>query len=496
MTNFIYDIYFILPEIYLATSTLLLLIYGVLSSGSKDLGYPLLSRSIAFLSVQTLSFTSILILTFPYLNSFSWNFFLVFNFYVLYSKVFIIFASVIWTCFSLDYIRKEQINSFEYWILILLTVVALLFILQVYDLLVMYLVIELQSLSFYVLASFKRSSEFSTEAGLKYFVLGAFSSAFLLFGSSLIYGLTGLTNFSDLNILFSGFLLENSFLVFGIFIGLIFLGSALFFKLSSAPFHMWSPDVYEGSPTSTTAFFSIFPKLVVITLLLRVFLISFYDFFPIWKNLFFLGAFLSLLFGSFGAFAQKKWKRFLAYSAITHIGFILIGFLSGENFGIFSIFMYLIVYIVTMFSIFSFIVNLRICEYPQQNQVRYIKEIMSFGSSNPLLAISLSLILFSMAGIPPLAGFFAKVFVILVGVQSGAYSLVLFSIVMSSLACFYYIRIIQSLYFLKVRKWPLFVPMNKKNTFILGTSCFFLLFYFLDIEFFSILITKITLTFT
>lgn len=148
-----------------------------------------------------------------------------------------------------------------------------------------------------------------------------------------------------------------------------------------------------------------------------------------------------------------------------------------------------------MFSIFSFIVNLRICEYPQQNQVRYIKEIISFGSSNPLLAISLSLILFSMAGIPPLAGFFAKVFVILVGVQSSVYSLVLFSIIMSSLACFYYIRIIQSLYFLKSIKWPLFVPMNKKNTFILGTSFFFLLFYFLDIELFSILITKITLTF-
>lgn len=145
----------------------------------------------------------------------------------------------------------------------------------------MYLVIEFQSLSFYVLASFKRSSEFSTEAGLKYFVLGAFASAFLLFGSSLIYGLTGLTNFSDFNILFSGFIFDNSFLTSGMFIGLIFLTSALFFKLSSAPFHMWSPDVYEGSPTSTTSFFSIFPKLAILTLLIRIFSITFYDFFPI-----------------------------------------------------------------------------------------------------------------------------------------------------------------------------------------------------------------------
>lgn len=496
MTNFIFDIYFILPEIYLTVSTLILLVYGVLNSGSKILGYPSLSKPVALLSIQTLFFMSILVSCFPYLNFFSWNFFLVSNFYVIYSKLFLIISGILWIGFSLVYIEKEKINSFEYWILTLLTIIALLFILQVYDLLIMYLTVELQSLSFYVLASFKRSSEFSTEAGLKYFVLGAFSSAFLLFGSSLIYGLTGLTSFSDLNILFSGFLLENSFIVSGMFTGLVFLASALFFKLSSSPFHMWSPDVYEGAPTSTTAFFSIFPKVVVITLLMRVFLISFHDFFSIWKNLFLSCAFFSLLFGSLGAFVQQKWKRFLAYSSITHVGFILIGFLSGESFSIFSIFMYLIIYMVTMFSIFSFLVSLRIYEYPQQSQVRYIKDLTNFGNSSPLLTISLTLVLFSMAGIPPLAGFFAKVFVILVGVQSSMYSLIIFSILMSSIACFYYIRIIQSLYFINTKKWPLFVPINKINAFILGLGCFFLFFYFLDIELFSILITKITLSFT
>lgn len=496
MTNYIFDIYCTLPELYLSVSILIVLVYGVLNSGSKTVGYPLLIKTVGLLSLQILSFTFILLINFPYLNFFSWNFFLLSNFYTFYSKTFLLISCFIWILFSFNYIKNQQINSFEYWILILLSILAIFFLLQAFDLLSMYLIIELQSLSFYVLSSFKRSSEFSTEAGLKYFVLGAFSSAFLLFGSSLIYGLTGLTNFSDLNLLFSGFLLENSFFLVGIFSGLIFLLSALFFKLSSSPFHMWSPDVYEGSPTSTTAFFSIFPKVVIITLLLRIYLISFHDFFVIFKSFFFLCAFLSLLFGVLGAFSQKKWKRFLAYSSINHIGFILIGFLSGEVFSIFSIFMYLYIYIITMFAIFSLLIDFKICEYPQLIQIRYIKEITNLGKVNPILGLSLALILFSMAGIPPLSGFFAKVFIILVGIQSGSYSIVIFAILMSSIACFYYIRIIQSMYFIKSSKWFLYIPISKINSFILGLSCFILLFYFLDIELFSILITRLALTFT
>lgn len=496
MTNFIFDIYIILPEIYLVICIFVLLIYGVLNGGSKIFGYPLMSKSVALLSIQVLLYTLTMLINFPYLNLFAWNFFIISNFYILYIKIFLLFAYIVWVLFSLNYIVKEKINSFEYWILSLLAILALFFILQTFDLLSMYLTIELQSLAFYVLASFNRSSEFSTEAGLKYFVLGAFSSAFLLFGSSLIYGLTGITNFGDFNILFSGFLIENSFLLTEIFIGLVFIVSALFFKLSASPFHMWSPDVYEGAPTSTTAFFAIFPKLIVITLLLRIFLFSFYDFFQIWKNIFLVCSFLSLLFGSMGAFLQNKWKRFLAYSSISHIGFILIGFLSGEIFGFFSIFMYILIYIITMFGIFSVLIDLRTFEYPYFSQVRYIKEIINFSKINNLLSISLTLILFSMAGIPPLSGFFAKVFIILTGIQNGAYSLIIFSISMSSIACFYYIRIIQSIYFLQLNKWPVYFPISKSNAYLIAISCLFILFYFLDIELFSILITRLTLTFT
>ena len=495
MTNFSFDIYSTLPEIYLTFATFIILIYGVLISVSQFWGYPLILLNTGILSIQVLFFTFLLILFFPYVNFFSWNFFITSNFFTLTSKLFVIIICIIWSTFSFNYLNKERINSFEYWVFILITILAFFIILQSCDLLLMYIAIELQSLSFYVLSSFNRSSEFSTEAGLKYFILGAFSSAFLLFGSSLVYGLTGITNFSDFRLLFSGFVFEDLILSPGVSMGLIFIASSLFFKLSAAPFHMWSPDVYEGSPTSTTAFFALFPKIVILTLLIRLFPLSFHDLYLIWKPFFTFSIFLSLLFGSFGALLQKKWKRFLAYSSINHIGFILLGFLTGENFGIFSVIMYIIIYIITTISIFSFLIDFKIYKYPRQTQVRYISSITNLVYNNPLLASSLTIIFFSMAGIPPLAGFFAKIFVILNGIQNGSYSLVLFSVVMSSIACFYYIRLIQSMYFLKTKKWLLIVPISKVNALTLGISCIFVLLFFLDIELFSVLITRVTLSF-
>ena len=495
MINYFFDIYLTLPETYLALSIFVLLVFGVLHEGSLRFGHPLLLVPSGLLSLQTLILTCILIFRLPCNSFITWNFFVVSSFSSTLLKLFLLKINIIWIGFVLKFLKNEKINSFEYWILSLLTVLALSFLIQVFDILAMYLIIELQSLSFYVLASFRRSSEFSTEAGLKYFVLGAFSSAFLLFGSSLIYGATGLTNFLDFNILFSGFLVENSWLLFSIFSGLILIISALFFKLSAAPFHMWSPDVYEGSPTSTTAFFSLIPKLIISTLLVRIFIVNFNEFIIIGKNLFLISAFFSLLIGTFGALSQKKWKRFLAYSSINHIGFILIGFSSNENFGIFSIFMYLFIYVITIVATFSLIIDSRIHNYLQSNQLRYIKDILSCGNINPLLTISLTIILFSMAGIPPLSGFFAKVFVILVGIQSEVYSLIFFSVVMSSIACFYYIRIIQEMYFIKMKKWPVYAPLTKINAFILANACFMISFFFLDIELFSVLITRLAITF-
>nr|AYR06584.1 NADH dehydrogenase subunit 2 [Lithothamnion sp.] len=495
MTNFTFDILLSLPEIYLATSSFLLLLFGVLMSVSKKKGYPLLANTFSFLSFQAVFFYFLFSLQFPYVNLLLWDYFLVSNFFVWVAKIILSLVVIVWIFISKSYIIQEKLNSFEYWVLILFIVLALLLVLQSYDLLVTYLLIEFQSLAFYVLASFKRSSEFSTEAGLKYFVLGAFSSAFLLFGSSLLYGLTGLTNFADFNIFFTSFLTEDKSLVFSSFIGLLFITSALFFKISASPFHMWAPDVYEGSPTSVTAFFSIFPKLVIISLLLRIFFFTFHDFFSIWKNIVIIVSFLSLLFGSLGALSQKKWKRFLAYSSISHIGFILIGFLSGEVLGITSILLYLFIYVITTLGVFTFLLGFRFYKCPTDSQTRYLYELVGLSKVNPLLSVSLILILFSMAGIPPLSGFFAKVFVLLIGIQSSSYNLVFFSVIMSSISCFYYIRIIQVMYFLNFNSWPVVNPMTKLNSLILGISCLFILLFFIDIELFSIPATRMALTF-
>lgn len=495
ITNFIFDLYFSLSEIYLSISTFYLLIFGVLLSTSKIKGYPLLSNTFSFLTIQIIFFINIFIWSFPYTNFFSWSYFLIGDFFVLGSKLIISFSMIFWVLLSQTYVKQEKLNSFEYWILILLITLALFLILQAYDITTMYLSIEFQSLSFYILASFKRSSEFSTEAGLKYFILGAFSSAFLLFGFSLLYGLTGLSNFLDFNSFFTAFYIKDSSYLLGITVSLIFIISALLFKISAAPFHMWSPDVYEGSPTSVTMFFVIFPKLVIVSLLLRIFFSAFHDFFYIWKNIFFFVSFFSLLIGSLGALLQNKWKRFLAYSSINHIGFIFIGFLSGEWIGITGVLLYIFIYIVTSYAIFSFLLSLRFYEYPNHSQIRYLSEITNLSKINPVVTVSLTIILFSMAGIPPLSGFFAKVFVLLIGIQSNSYFLTLSAIITSSIACFYYLRIIQLMYFTNQKIWIITVPIKKINSLILGSSCIFISLFFMDIELISIPLNRMALAF-
>nr|UAT97953.1 NADH dehydrogenase subunit 2 [Ahnfeltia fastigiata] len=495
MTSFSYDMYSILTEIYMIISICVLLIYGVLYSTSSKIGYPLLTLNIGWLTLQVLILSILLVFFSVPLNLVSWNCFLMHDFFVHGAKLVILFSSVGWYFMSFSYISNEKINSYEYWILILLALVAILFIIQAYDLLTVYLAVEFQSLAFYVLASFKRTSEFSTEAGLKYFILGAFSSALLLFGSSTLYGLTGLTNLGDFSKFFTGMGINEIYAYPSVIVSLTFISVAFLFKLSSAPFHMWSPDVYEGSPTPVTAFFSILPKLAVLSLLLRFLVFSFHDFFPLWENLVIFCAALSILVGTLSAFSQKKWKRFIAYSSINHVGFFLIALSTGELEGISSIVFYAIIYIVMMLGTFSFVISLRYHRYPNHHQIRYLKDLTSLSKVNPILALTLTFLLFSMAGIPPLAGFFAKIFVLLSSLQNNAYGLVVFSILMSCIACFYYIRLIKSMYFDVSRALLVTYPVSKLNSLVMGLSIFPVLFLFLDIELISMFTTRMALPF-
>nr|YP_009515544.1 NADH dehydrogenase subunit 2 [Kumanoa ambigua]AVK39497.1 NADH dehydrogenase subunit 2 [Kumanoa ambigua] len=490
-----YDFCLIFSEIYILLCINFLLIYGVLFSTSFEKGYPNVNFNIACLCIQ-ITLVSILILFFS-LNctAFIWNQLLMYNFFTHKIKLVLLISFIVWISLSLFYTLYEKLNSFEYWILSLLAIVFMIFLTESCDLLSMYLFIECQSLILYILASFKRTSEFSTESGLKYFILGAFSSALLLFGSSILYSLTGLTSFDDYTKLFSGLLLADTVLNSGIVLGSLIMCISLLFKISSAPFHIWSPDVYEGSSTSSTLFFSIFPKFSVLILFIRFCFLGFYDFFYSWQKITFFCTYLSIFVGTFGAFSQKKWKRFLAYSSISHVGFILLSFSTGELEGIFSIIFYILTYIILTFGTFSFLINLRYYYFPVHYQVRYIKDIISLFEINSMLAFSLTLLLFSIAGLPPLLGFFSKAFVLLTALQSNLYSLAFFSVIMSCIACFYYIRLIKLMHFDKTLHLLVLYPLNKLNSVFLSFLITLSTFLFLDLELFLVFSANVSLLF-
>lgn len=495
MLNFLSDIYLTLPEIYMIITLLLILKFGVLVSGSYSYGYPLLSKTISYFSAQILLITFFLYLNFPYKSCMMWNNLFFFD---MFSKgcclLFLLFL-ILWIYFSSFYQKKEKINSFEYWILILFCSCALLFIFQVYDLLSLYITIELQSLSFYILASYKRNSEFSTEAGLKYFVMGAFSSALLLLGCSLLYGITGITNFEDFNLLFIGLSNTNTlFYSSSIIIGLLFICSALLFKVGATPFHMWVPDVYEGSPLITTSFFSTFPKFAILTLLFKLYIFSFNIFFSFWVYFFLISSFLSLFTGAFGALMQTKWKRLLAYSSINHVGFLLMGFLISDHTGVLSISIYMIIYVFTNYAFFSLLIGFQLLKYPFWHQLRYIQEVKNLYKSNPILGVSITLLLFSIAGVPPLGGFFAKVLILMTCIQSSSYFLAIFAVLISSISAFYYIRIIQLIYFSKVFRLSIENKFNKNTSYVSGISIVFLIIFFLDIDLFYLPVKHFVLT--
>nr|YP_009114074.1 NADH dehydrogenase subunit 2 [Hildenbrandia rubra]AHB62137.1 NADH dehydrogenase subunit 2 [Hildenbrandia rubra] len=473
-------------------STCIILISGVATSTNITLGSPLFVQSSVLLASQTLIFGILLSSLAPLFIMFSWNYFLVYDLYSYKLKIIILIFSYAWFSFSLFYTKKENLTSFEYWVLALLSVTAILLVSQACDLLSMYLAIEFQSLTFYILTSYKRTSEFSTEAGLKYFILGAFSSSFLLFGSSLLYSLTGLTNFEDFDKFTTGFAANNLLITNGILTSLTFILVALLFKIGAAPFHMWSPDVYEGAPISTTAFLVILPKISLIILFIRFFVITFQDYFLITEKIILLSSLISLFVGAFGALSQKKWKRFIAYSSINHIGFMLLALSTGNKSSVFTILFYLIIYIFTMLNIFSWIISYRWKTYLTNYQIRYLVNLRSLNVINPILALTLALTLFSMAGIPPLAGFFSKMFVLLNILKNEIYGLTIVAVIISCLTCFYYIQLIKLMYFSQSSRLFILYPISKINSLVLAVSFYFLGLIFLDFELASLFLENLT----
>nr|QNM39512.1 NADH dehydrogenase subunit 2 [Gelidiella fanii] len=482
MAYILYDFYSILTEIYILLSTIILLVYGVFFGSSSNLGFPILSKNFSLLVQQI--FLLSLFLVKNSINAVSWNNFLILDDFGVGIKVITIGITIIWSILIFQDSTQEEINTFEFWILILLTVLANLFIIQSFDLLSIYLTIEFQSLIFYIIASLKRTSEFSTEAGLKYFVLGAFASALLLFGFSFLYGLTGVTNLNDFSNLFTGFSIKNYF--FEIILCMLIVLAALFFKVGASPFHMWVPDVYEGSIITVTTFFAVIPKLAIFSVLLRFLFFSFYDAIAWWNSLVLFCILLSLIIGALGAFTQSKWKRFMAYSSITNLGFLLLIFASGSVESIFSIIFYLAVYSVTTLGIFGLIMSLKKYSYPKFYQSRYLSDLIMLGKVNPILALTTAMFLFSTAGIPPLAGFFSKFFALLTAIKCNIFGVSILAVVINCVVCFYYIRLIKNMYFNKTIYWPVLLPSSKSASLVLGISLIFLSCLCIDLEVLSL----------
>lgn len=389
------------------------------------------------------------------------------------------------------YFLSKQINLFEYYVLVLLALFSLLFLTTSTDLISIYLCLEMQSLCFYVLAAFNRYSIYSTEAGLKYFVLGAFSSCIFLLGSSIIYGLTGTTNLANLALLLSDLNISN--LNFSIlFFSIIFLLITIFFKLTAAPFHIWSPDVYEGAPLNSTIIFILVPKTVFLLLILRLFYSTFFSFFFAFKSIFIFCGIVSVLIGSLLALQQKRLKRLLIYSSISHVGFILLAFSTGTILGATAVFYYILFYIITGFLIWGLISII----YSNTKKTLYLTDFSMLAKTNPAIALALALGFFSFAGIPPLVGFSMKFFVFSAAIKADMFEISLIIILLSVIGSFYYLRFIKILFFEKQEKLEFFISENIQTdlTYILASfSLFIICFGFVDPTLFLLYSYKVVL---
>jgi NADH-quinone oxidoreductase subunit N len=337
---------------------------------------------------------------------------------------------------SSNYLKIFKILKIEYPILILSSVLGMMVMISSNDLLVFYMGLELQSLALYVLATFNRDQLKSTEAGLKYFVLSALSSGLLLYGCSLIYGFSGSTNFE---IIANQLTSDEYVLTFGI----VFILVGLAFKISAVPFHMWAPDVYEGSPTSVTLFFTMVPKIAALTVFIRFLYVPFLNLIDQWQMIIVFLSIASMLFGAIAAIGQTNIKRLIAYSSIGHVGYILAGLATGSNEGIQSSIIYITIYVIMNLALFSCLLMLK------RNDQYYedIDDLSGLSKNHPLLSLSLLVILFSLAGIPPLAGFFAKFYIFKTVIEQSMYFLAIVGLLSTVVAAFYYLRIIKIIYF-------------------------------------------------
>ena len=453
------DLNILLPEIFLTVSIFSILMLGVFIKNSFNL--------IFNLSSLIMVITIIIIFNKPnieekiFLDSFTRDAFS--NFF----KILILVSSLFVLNASTNYIIDKKLDKFEYPIIILLSILGMFFMVSSNDIIIFYLGLELQSLSLYILASIDRDNLKSSESGIKYFVLSALSSGLLLYGCSLLYGFTGSTNF---DLIANELSKENTGAVFA----MVFILVGLAFKISAVPFHMWTPDVYEGAPTSITSYFAVVPKVAGLAVLIKFMFIPFSNILAEWQTIIIFISIASMILGAVAAIGQKNIKRLLAYSSIGHVGYALAGIATGNVSGYQSAIVYISIYVIMNIGIFS-------CLYLLKKDGEYrenISDLSGVSKKHPLLAISFLIILFSLAGIPPLGGFFAKFYVFSAVLEQKMYALAIIGLLTTVISAFYYLKIIKTIYF-DDSAITFDAVKNKSAQVSIFISCSFLLTFFL-----------------
>jgi len=463
----------LLPEIFLSLSIFTLLMLGVFVKNS----YGLVTK----LSIVTLIISIFIILNYDQstIKVFQESF--IRDNFSDFIKISILISSIFILNSSQTFIKDNKIAKFEYPIIILLSILGMFFMVSSNDIILFYLGLELQSLSLYILASFDRDNIRSTESGIKYFILSGLSSGLLLYGCSLLYGFTSSTNFDVIATQLNS---QN----IGAIFAMVFILVGLAFKISAVPFHMWTPDVYQGSPTSVTSFFAVAPKVAGLAVLIRFMHTPFQNIITEWQPIIIFISIASMILGSVAAIGQTNIKRLMAYSSIGHIGYALAGVATASTSGYVSSITYIVIYIVMNIGAFS-------CIFLMKKDGKYTEEIndlSGISKTNPLMAISFLIILFSLAGIPPLGGFFAKFFIFLSVVENEMYALAIIGLLSTVISAFYYLKIIKIIYFDEL-KMPLDSVKDHNIYTTIFISCIILVTFFLYPSFLSNIVNTIIL---
>ncbi|MEQ8326169.1 NADH-quinone oxidoreductase subunit NuoN [Parvibaculum sp.] len=450
-----------LPEIILALGAMALLMYGVFRKECD-------ARETSFGVLGLFALVGAVLITEPNATVHTFGDTFVVSGFTKFMKLLILLAAAAAIVMSLTYIRREKMDRFEFPVLIALATLGMFMMVSANGLISLYMGLELQSLSLYVIAAFNRDSGRATEAGLKYFVLGALASGMLLYGASLIYGFTGTVEFPAI-----AAVLETEGANIGTIFGIVFVLAGLAFKISAVPFHMWTPDVYEGAPTPVTAFFAGAPKVAAMALVLRVLFGAFPAMEAEWQQIVIFISIASMVLGAFAAIGQSNIKRLMAYSSISHMGFALVGVAAGTPEGIRGVLIYLVIYVVMNAGVFCCILAMQ----RKEGYVETIGDLSGLSRNQPMVAFLLAMLMFSLAGVPPLAGFFGKFYVFMAAIEAGLYPLAVIGVLSSVVGAYYYLRIVKIMYFDEPAE-PFEQPMPGELAAILGVSGVFTMLFF------------------